>query len=352
MMKITVGIALTLIGTSLPGVFSWGGSGHQIVGMVAQNYLTPKAAAAISSILDATYSGSLGPAATWADAVKHTKGYTWSAPLHFADTNDSPPDSCGYGRKNGLIRRGAFCEIRFVRFLMIMSSLLQWIPVIAHLKVAWFPPSRLCNPTNSNAVKDEALKFITHFLGDITQPLHVCARDLGGNKDKATFDGKTTLNLHSVWYVILIHEISNKLSGMLDIIHSYMTNTYHNRDTSIIEKHMTNDYSGSLANYVQGLIKSIDSGEFKSLKDQWSSCVDPTAVGTTGTGNLNCAIVWAQDTNGYDCGSEVWKNFLSDTTADLGGSYYKAAVPIVDQQLAKGTLISALSPTLQILPND
>ncbi|KAN0084271.1 hypothetical protein V8E55_007775 [Tylopilus felleus] len=38
----------------------------------------------------------------------------------------------------------------------------------------------------------DALKFLTHFLGDMHQPLHLTGRNRGRNGDKVAFDGFTT----------------------------------------------------------------------------------------------------------------------------------------------------------------
>lgn len=55
--------------------------------------------------------------------------------------------------------------------------------------------------------KAEALKFLTHLIGDAHQPMHVSrAEDKGGNTIQVRFDGKGT-NLHSLWDSKLIdHE--------------------------------------------------------------------------------------------------------------------------------------------------
>lgn len=62
---------------------------------MAQEFLAPKALAFVKKSLGSTYNENLGPAGPWADTVRHTKGYTWSAPFHFVDAKDSPLDgSC------------------------------------------------------------------------------------------------------------------------------------------------------------------------------------------------------------------------------------------------------------------
>ena len=57
----------------------------------------------------------------------------------------------------------------------------------------------LKNSSASLEARLEALKFITHFIGDLHQPLHVSDdHDRGGNEVHVRFFGKS-MNLHSVW---------------------------------------------------------------------------------------------------------------------------------------------------------
>jgi hypothetical protein len=53
--------------------------------------------------------------------------------------------------------------------------------------------------TASREQRDEALRFLVHFIGDMHQPLHAGERqDHGGNLVKVTFEGQP-LNLHAAW---------------------------------------------------------------------------------------------------------------------------------------------------------
>ena len=54
------------------------------------------------------------------------------------------------------------------------------------------------NLTNGSDLQcSYALKWVTHFLGDITQPLHASGIAAGGNTFHVTFGNHST-NLHSV----------------------------------------------------------------------------------------------------------------------------------------------------------
>lgn len=80
-------------------VAAWGALGHQAVGYIAMEFLAPKATAFVKKTVASSYDNSLGPAAVWADSVKYTKGYHFTAPFHFIDAVDDPlGGSCSVGQ--------------------------------------------------------------------------------------------------------------------------------------------------------------------------------------------------------------------------------------------------------------
>lgn len=97
--------------------------------------------------------------------------------LHsFIDAEDTPPTSCSVDFNRDCTTKG--CSI---------SAIQNYT-------------SRVQDSTLSAADQTDALKFLIHFLGDITQPLHDEAEKVGGNGIKVTWNGKAT-NLHHTWYV-------------------------------------------------------------------------------------------------------------------------------------------------------
>lgn len=142
----------------------------------------------------------------------------------------------------------------------------------------------------------DALKFLIHFLGDVTQPLHDEAEKVGGNDIAVTWDGAAT-NLHACW------------------------------DTQMVEKAAGGGSSSStISSFAATLIESIESGDYASQAADWISCVDPTNVET-------CATQWAQDANAFNC-QYVLVN--DETNQELDGDYYTGAAPIIMEQIAKG----------------
>ncbi|KAF9569802.1 nuclease Le1 [Agrocybe pediades] len=289
-MKISSAI-LAFALSAVPTVYGWGANGHMAVGFVAMPFLSPKALSFVQSSLGSTYNESLGPAATWADDVKSEAAYKWSADLHFVDAEDNPPTSCSVSESRDC--SNGQC---------ILTAIANYT-------------TRVVETSLSAMQRQEALKFLDHFIGDIGQPLHVEALEVGGNDISVKCSGSTS-NLHSVW------------------------------DSGIINKLLAANYSNSVPVWSNNLIARIKTGAFKSLASNWISCSSVTEplsrrnieddiagiLHPRAITPLECPLVWAQESNAFDC-SFVF-NF--STGQDLcTSSYFTNAVPIIEMQIAK-----------------
>lgn len=140
------------------------------------------------------------------------------------------------------------------------------------------------------------MEFLIHFLGDITQPLHDEAEEVGGNDIPVTWDGTTT-NLHACW------------------------------DTQMVEKLAGGGNStATLDSFSSSLIADIDNGKYASQKADWISCSDISTAS-------DCALEWAQDANKLNC-QYVLK--VNESGVELDGTYYTGAVPYIELQISKG----------------
>ncbi|KAF8311769.1 nuclease Le1 [Clavulina sp. PMI_390] len=300
-----------LLFASATSVHAWGNSGHETIGYIAQAFLGPKTLAFVQKTLDSSYSGQLGPAAIWADSIKYSTGWTWSQALHYIDANDSPlSGSCSVS------------DSRDCDGDCILTALTNYT-------------SRVVNTALSVSEQDIALKFITHFIGDIGQPLHCEAYEVGGNDIDEKFDGTST-ELHAVW------------------------------DTYIPEKTIKLNHSNSITTYASDLVTKIKTGTYKSLAASWINCTNPTLhqrrsldldersfipdsthdmpmlSNRASTTDLECPLEWAKDSNSYVCstGTITFARtsalvFTGYTASDLGTTYYTNNAPIVDLQIAK-----------------
>jgi hypothetical protein len=169
-------VALTLFAAT--NALCWGREGHQIVVVIAERHLTATARERVRQILGPDTS--LAAVSTWADEIRPSRPET--APWHYVDiplnasaidlARDCPTGDCVTAAIN--------------RFIAVLRD-----------------------NTSSPDAKNEALKFVVHFVADLHQPLHSADNhDRGGNDVHVTFFG-TNANLHSVWDTMLIERIDH-----------------------------------------------------------------------------------------------------------------------------------------------
>ena len=89
--------------SALPSAHAWGALGHETVGFIASNFVTTATKTYCQGLLGSTTTDYLAAVATYADAYRETTAGKWSAPLHFIDAEDSPPQTCNvnYSRDCG-----------------------------------------------------------------------------------------------------------------------------------------------------------------------------------------------------------------------------------------------------------
>ncbi|KAL1560176.1 Endonuclease 4 [Salvia divinorum] len=194
----------------IPTIHGWGKDGHHTVCKIAENYLTHEALAAVKALLPDSAEGELAAVCDWADQVRFH--YHWSSALHYVDT---PDFRCNYdycrdchdtaGRKDRCVTGAIYNYTE-----QLMSE---------HDDSGLYATSH--NLT-------EALMFLSHYIGDVHQPLHVgFLGDLGGNSITIRWYRRKT-NLHHVWDNMIIESAlktfySKDLSAMTQAIQKNIT---------------------------------------------------------------------------------------------------------------------------------
>ncbi|KAK6921733.1 S1/P1 nuclease [Dillenia turbinata] len=160
-----------------PLAHGWGVDGHLIICKIAQSRLSKSAEEAVEQLLPGYADNDLSSLCSWADRVRFR--YRWSAPLHFINT----PDVCNYQYdrdckdENGEKDRCAAGAIH-----NYTTQLLNY-----------------GKSSQSDYNLTEGLLFLSHFMGDIHQPLHVgFASDRGGNDINVRWYTRKQV-LHHVW---------------------------------------------------------------------------------------------------------------------------------------------------------
>lgn len=152
--------------------WAWGTLGHMVVAQVAENNLTPAAKKAVSKILK---NQTLPDVANWADSIKGQAEWAHSKPWHFVDIPDGEDYSTIEHSHDG----------------DVVEAISDMVKVLK-------------DPKSASIEKENALKFIVHFVGDIHQPLHVGRPDdHGGNSISVIFEGRRS-NLHALWDTLMI----------------------------------------------------------------------------------------------------------------------------------------------------
>ncbi len=154
-----------------PQALAWGNEGHRIIADIAWKHLNETTVQQLRPYLG---DNDLASISTWADDIRNTRPET--GPWHYVDIS---PDSAGYEPKDCPDDNCVVAQIN--RFARILGD-----------------------PDQPFAARSEALRFLVHFVGDLSQPFHAMADARGGNDIPVTVFGSTqcgdyACNLHSVW---------------------------------------------------------------------------------------------------------------------------------------------------------
>ncbi|KAJ5633099.1 hypothetical protein N7490_009438 [Penicillium lividum] len=266
-------VALVTFGLTT-GANAWGALGHATVAYVAQNYLSSDTAAWAQGVLDDTSTSYLANIASWADTYRATTAGKWSAPFHFIDAEDSPPTDCNVDYERDCGDSG--CSI---------SAIANYT-------------QRVGDGSLSAAHIDEALKFLVHIIGDLTQPLHDEAYEVGGNDIAVTFNGYSD-NLHSDW------------------------------DTYMPEELIGGYSLADAKSWATTLVAEIGTGSYKTEAASWIE-------GDTISDAVTTATRWASDANAYVCTVVMPDGSAALQTGDLYPTYYNSVIGTIELQIAKG----------------
>ena len=202
-------IILSAIAISVSiSAFGWGQTGHRAIGKIAESYLSEKAKKSIQEIMGHE---SLAECSTWMDEVRSNKKYDYAKTWHYVTI----PEGTDYKSVEHEEKGDVYEAIgRMKKILKDKSS--------------------------TKEQKVEAIRMITHLVGDMHQPLHVGnGEDRGGNnvKIKWFYDDS---NLHRIWDSGMIDEkkysskeaffYSENLQLILNKYQSYSKKLLSNKD--------------------------------------------------------------------------------------------------------------------------
>jgi hypothetical protein len=168
-------VVVLALAQSVQPAYAWGVEGHAVVADIAEAHLSDAARQQVRALLDVEGKTNLNQVASWADMIRLQRRDTSS--WHYVDI---PLDADRYDPARDCVG-GQCVVVEIEEFEKVLASSMA------------ISPERV-----------EALKWVTHLVGDAHQPLHAEDHaDKGGNAVPVVGFGKRA-NLHSVWDTTLI----------------------------------------------------------------------------------------------------------------------------------------------------
>ena len=170
-------LLLLLLGS--PSAWAWGPEGHQVVGMIATNFMTPAARARVETLLAGESLGDVR-VTSWADYLRGNKRMRTVFPdndrWHYLDADVHGEAEAFQPTADGND---------------VVSQVERW-------------QNTLADARRSGLEKRDAVRFLAHFVGDLHQPLHCAHReeDRGGNLVPVQ-------SFHGVYFSITMETASN-----------------------------------------------------------------------------------------------------------------------------------------------
>uniref|UniRef100_A0A0R0IMV3 Aspergillus nuclease S1 n=1 Tax=Glycine max TaxID=3847 RepID=A0A0R0IMV3_SOYBN len=253
----------------LPTVLGWGKEGHYATCKIAQEYLSEDALFAVKQLLPDSAQGDLAAVCSWADEVGHTHRYHWSSALHYVDT---PDFKCNYEYCRD-------CHDSYRHEHRCVSGAIYNYTM------------QLKSADADNLT--EALMFLSHFVGDIHQPLHVgFTGDLGGNTITVHWYRRKA-NLHYVW------------------------------DDLIIQSALKTFYDSDLSIMIQAIQRNITDNWLNDVST-WEHCAHNYTA---------CPNRYASESISLAC-KFAYRNATPGST--LKDEYFLSRLPVVEKRLAQG----------------
>jgi S1/P1 Nuclease len=264
-------------------VNAWGELGHRTVAYLAQMYFDDDTSTYVDNLLDKL---DISNASLFADTFR--LHHRFSAPWHYINARDDPPRVCKVNYRRDCAES---CIIKaIVNQTNIVNNADDW----------------------TLEARQNATKFLIHFIGDIHQPLHTELEARGGTRINVKFDGHDD-NLHAVWDKRIPEKLAKKRGDNYMVAAKKWAKKLHDAPTTGDEGHES----------------ALTCDDLNDAQD--------------------CALIWANDSNKFIC-SYVLKDDIDGVTGvDLGGDYYEGAIPIVEQLITRaGKRLAAWMKALQL----
>ncbi len=150
-----------------PPTEAWGPTGHRAVGRIAERHLTPEARRAVADLLAPEQ---LAYVTTWADEIRSEPAWSRAEAWHWVTVPDGQTYETSLKNPEG----------------DVLEAISRFETVLA-------------DRSRPKIERNHALKWLSHLIGDVHQPLHVGRGDDHGGNDVLVLWFNEPRNLHAVW---------------------------------------------------------------------------------------------------------------------------------------------------------
>jgi len=189
---------------------AWGKEGHEIIGNLAQRQINAKAQLEVARLLAGERVPTLAGVASWADELRESDPELGKRTGRWHYVNFKSGDTCDYGPARDCADGNCVIAAINKNFTILSDS------------------------KRSVRERNEALKFLVHFVGDVHQPFHASYHDdKGGNEFQINYQGKawqslrkpkpgdyvpSGWNIHSVWDSMIIESKTRDAGAYADVL--------------------------------------------------------------------------------------------------------------------------------------
>jgi hypothetical protein len=286
---------------SIPA-FGWGCEGHQMIALIARAHLTPAASAEVDQLLREhpidpklnrfckdRPSDLMADSSTWADDARQIEK---TADWHFIDIPVAVPS-------------------------IPTTDLMQWCKptdgkpgcIVTAIE---YESKILKDRTRSGADRATALRYLIHFTGDLSQPLHASDNhDRGGNCTSVHFfSHEKPENLHAIWdYSIIEKELADK-------------NVTQTRYAADLDRTFANRWPDWGASKTDATAWAWDSHAL-AVSVTYADLKPPIPIAPVSAGLADAAAC------------DAGKATVEALHIQIGAEYTNVAFPVIRQQLAK-----------------
>ncbi|KAI9218638.1 S1/P1 nuclease [Blastocladiella britannica] len=330
-------LVLVVLTTSVVIVDAWGIAGHRATAAVARSLLTPAARTAINAIVAIPFEShdtnprrparnyaTFEDLAVWPDDVRRfVPLFRFADRYHALNYDDDPTTHrCGANVSASLPREcdgpnRKLCVVTAIdHFARELAAIIHRSssPKFLHQQLQQQQDKQVMRPPPPPIEAKYALAFLTHFIGDVHQPLHVSGYKRGGQQMPVEFRNKKShVSLHGVW---------DTLAPQLLIARDY--------DGNELQWHMDLE---------RRALVIVSQQQQQSLCDDGDK--DPTecfqqSIHLMGDDVRTSAETWARESEVLVC-SVVYTDEIQPG-AQTAGAYFDASKEVISDQVAKASV--------------